>query len=166
MSAVAITVALVAAERLGELALASRNLRALRRRGAVEHGRGHYPLIVALHALWLGALLVLVPAQTRPDPFLIGLFVALQFARVWTIASLGPWWTTRVMTVPGAALVRTGPYRFLRHPNYAVVIAEIAILPLAFGAWRIAVAFTFANLALLAWRITVEERALAPRRTA
>lgn len=166
MSAVAVTVALVAAERLGELALASRNLRALRRRGAVEHGRGHYPLIVALHALWLGALLVLVPAQTRPDPFLIGLFVALQFARVWTIASLGPWWTTRVMTVPGAALVRTGPYRFLRHPNYAVVIAEIAILPLAFGAWRIAVAFTFANLALLAWRITVEERALAPRRTA
>lgn len=166
MSAVAIAVALIAAERVGELVLASRNLRALRRRGAVEHGRGHYPLIVALHGLWLGALLLLVPAQTRPDPLLIGLYVALQVLRVWTIATLGPWWTTRVMTLPGAALVRTGPYRFLRHPNYAVVIAEIAILPLAFGAWRIAVVFTLANLALLAWRITVEERALAPRRTA
>jgi methyltransferase len=166
MSAIAVVVTLVAAERVVELAFSARNVAALRRRGGIEHGRGHYPLIVALHALWLVALLLLVPAQRHPDPVLIGLYVALQFGRLWTIASLGRAWTTRVVTVPGAALVRRGPYRFLRHPNYAVVIAEIAILPLAFGAWRIAIAFSIANLALLAWRIAVEERALAPRRMA
>jgi methyltransferase len=164
MSPVAVAVTLVAAQRLAELAWSNRNLRRLRRRGAVEHGRTHYPLIVALHILWLGSLVLLVPPETRPDPVFIGLYIALQVVRVWAIVSLGPYWTTRVVTVPDAPLVANGPYRFLRHPVYAVVIAEIALLPLAFGAWRIALLFSLANLALLAWRITVEERAIEGRR--
>jgi len=166
MSPVAIAVALVAAERIGELALSRRNARTLLRRGAVERGRVHYPLIVALHALWLGAILLLVPAGEAPDPWLISAYAALQLVRFWAIASLGPYWTTRVITLPGAPLVRSGPYRFMRHPIYAVVVCEIALLPLAFGAWRIALAFSAANAVLLSWRIASEERAIAPRRGA
>jgi len=164
MSPIAAAVTLVAAERLGELALAARNLRALKQRGAVEYGRSHYNLIVALHAAWLLALAMAVPAATRPDWTLLGLYLALQFVRGWAILSLGPYWTTRVVTVPGEPLVRRGPFRFLRHPIYVVVVAEIVLLPLAFGAWRIAVGFSIVNLALLSWRIRVEDRALAPRR--
>jgi methyltransferase len=164
MSPVAIAVALVAAQRLAELAWSQRNLRALRRGGAVEYGSAHYPLIVALHVAWLGALFFLVPPRTRPDPALIALYIALQFVRLWAILSLGRYWSTRIVTLPSAPLVRTGPYRWLKHPIYAVVICEIALLPLAFGAWQIAVAFTLANLALLTWRIRVEDQAIAPRR--
>lgn len=164
MSPVTIAVALVAAERIAELVLSERNTRALLRRGAVEHGRLHYAAIVALHALWLGALVAFVPAATRPDMTLIALYIAVQFVRVWAILSLGPYWSTRVVTLPGAKLVASGPYRFLRHPIYAVVVAEIALLPLAFGAWEIALAFSLANAALLARRIQVEDRAIAPRR--
>ncbi|HXP30047.1 MAG TPA: isoprenylcysteine carboxylmethyltransferase family protein [Stellaceae bacterium] len=164
MSAVAIVVGAVAAERLAELIYAARNTRALRRQGAIEWGSGHYPLLVGLHAAWLAALLLLVPAATRPDPLLLILFVALEGLRLWTIASLGGFWTTRILSLPRAPLVRRGPYRFLRHPNYAIVVAEIAVLPLAFGAWRVALVFAAANLALLAWRVRIEERALRPRR--
>ncbi|HZT50639.1 MAG TPA: isoprenylcysteine carboxylmethyltransferase family protein [Stellaceae bacterium] len=164
MSWVALVVALVAAQRLAELAWSARNVRRLRRRGAVEQGRGHYPLLVALHALWLAALLWFVPARTRPDAILLGLYALLQGVRIWAIASLGPYWTTRILTLPEAPLVASGPYRFLRHPIYAVVVAEIALLPLAFGAWRIAAVFSLMNLALLGRRIAVEERAIAPRR--
>ena len=164
MSPVAIAVALVAAERVGELVLSERHTPALLRQGAVEHGRRHYPAIVALHVLWLGSLLALVPAATRPDGTLAALYVALQGVRLWAIASLGPYWSTRVVTLPGAPLVKRGPYRFLRHPIYAVVVAEIALLPLAFGAWLLALAFSLANAALLVLRIRVEAQALAPRR--
>jgi methyltransferase len=164
MSAVAVIVALVAIQRLGELVLATRNTRALLRRGGVELGSGHYPLLVLLHGAWLLALLFLVPADTPLSWFWLGVFVTLQALRLWVVASLGPYWTTRVITLPGAPLVRRGPYRFLRHPNYVVVAAEIAALPLVFGAWRIAVVFSLLNLALLAWRIRIEEQALAPRR--
>jgi methyltransferase len=164
MNAVAIVIGLVAAERLGELAYAARNTRRLRRGGAIEYGRGHYPLLVALHAAWLAAILVLVPSETRPNPALLALFVALQGVRLWVIASLGPYWTTRILAPPTTPLVRRGPYRWLAHPNYVVVVAEIALLPLAFGAWRIAALFSAANAILLAWRIRIEERALTPRR--
>jgi methyltransferase len=166
VSAVAVAVGLVAAQRLGELALSARNVRALRLAGAVEVGRGHYPVIVALHVAWLAALVLAVPAETPPKPLILGLYIVLQPIRIWSIISLGPYWTTRVMTMPGAALARRGPYRFLRHPIYAVVVGEIALLPLAFGAWRIAASFSLANLGLLAWRVRVEDRALAPRRAA
>ncbi len=152
---------LVALQRLAEVGYARRNARRLLAAGGVEHGAGHYPLFVALHAGWLVALFVLVPAEAPADWGLLGLYGLLQLGRLWVIASLGGRWTTRVIVVPGAPLVTRGPYRFLRHPNYLVVAFEIPVLPLAFGAWHIALAFGLANLALLAQRIRVEERALA-----
>ncbi len=152
---------LVALQRLAELGYARRNARRLLAAGGVEHGAGHYPLFVALHGAWLVALFVLVPAEAPADWGLLGLYGLLQLGRLWVIASLGGRWTTRVIVVPGAPLVTRGPYRFLRHPNYLVVALEIPVLPLAFGAWQIALGFGLANLALLAQRIRVEERALA-----
>ncbi|MEQ8806939.1 MAG: isoprenylcysteine carboxylmethyltransferase family protein [Rhodospirillales bacterium] len=158
-----IVIALVALLRLAELVHAGRNTARLIARGGIEHGRGHYPVIVALHAGWLAALAIVVPPDTPVHWPWLALFAALQAARVWVIASLGPYWTTRVITLPDAPLVRRGPYRLLRHPNYLVVAAEIAVLPLAFGAWWIALAFSVLNALVLTHRIRVEQAALAPR---
>ncbi len=159
-------VALVALQRLGELVYARRNTRRLLAEGAVEVGADHYPLFILLHGAWLLALLLAVPEDAPLHWPLIGLFAALLAARVWTIASLGKYWTTRIITLPGAPLIKRGPYRFLHHPNYVVVIAEIAILPLAFGAWEIALVFSLMNLLLLRHRVRVEEAALSGRRAA
>lgn len=159
-------VALVALQRLGELVHARRNTRRLLAEGAVEVGADHYPLFILLHGAWLLALLLAVPEDAPLHWPLIGLFAALLAARVWTIASLGKYWTTRIITLPGAPLIKRGPYRFLHHPNYLVVIAEIAILPLAFGAWEIALVFSLMNLLLLRHRVRVEEAALSGRRAA
>jgi len=164
VSHVEIIVALVALQRFAELIYAARNTRALLRRGAVEHGRGHYWMLVVVHAAWLMAILLAVPGDAPIAWLPLGLFVVLQLLRLWVIASLGPFWTTRIVSLPGAPLVRRGPYRFMRHPNYAIVIGELALLPLVFGAWRLAIVFTLLNLAVLTWRIRVEEQALAPRR--
>ena len=163
MSWVAIIVALVAMARVAELIRARRNTRALLAQGGVEVGASHYPLLVLLHGAWLAALLYFVPADRAPSWGWLGAFVLLQGLRLWVLASLGPYWTTRIITLPGAPLVKSGPYRFLRHPNYVVVAAEIAVLPLVFGAWRVALVFSALNLVLLAWRIRVEQQALAPR---
>jgi methyltransferase len=162
--AFALAMAYLVAARLSELCLAHFNGRRLRAAGAVEHGRGHYPLIVLLHLLWIGALCFFVPLGTKPDPILLGLFLLLQLARVWIIASLGRYWTTRVITLPDVPLVRRGPYRFIRHPNYLLVALEIPVLSGAFHAWGLAVIFGLANLAILYWRIRSENEALAPRR--
>lgn len=154
---------LVAVQRLGELVYARRNEARLRDRGAVESGAGHYPLFILLHGAWLLAVFLLIPADRVPSWPLLALFLLLQAARIWVVATLGPYWTTRVLSLPGAPLVRRGPYRWVRHPNYLIVTAEIAVLPLAFGAWWIAIAFSLANALLLRHRIGVEERALAER---
>jgi len=159
-----IVLALVVLERAAELAHARRNTMLLMARGGIEAGRGHYPLIVLLHAAWLLALALTVPPGRPADWGWLSAFVALQLLRLWVIASLGPYWTTRIITLPNAALVRRGPYRYMNHPNYAVVIAEIAALPLAFGAWSLALVFSVLNAALIAWRIRVEDRVLDPRR--
>lgn len=159
MITVPVLVAAVAFQRLWELRLAARNARRLCARGAVEYGAAHYPLFVALHAAWLLSLLLLIPWQRRADPALLAVFLALQGLRGWTMATLGARWTTRVFVVPGETPIRRGPYRFLRHPNYFVVALEIPLLPAAFGALGLAAAFGIANLALLALRIAVEERA-------
>jgi methyltransferase len=161
-----IVLGFVVLQRLGELALAARNTRDLRAAGAVELDAGGYPLFVVLHAAWLLSLALLVPASTPPSWPLLAVFAALQLGRLWVIASLGRYWTTRLILPPDKPLVNRGPYRFLNHPNYLIVIAEIAILPLAFGAVMIAAVFSAANLALLARRIAIEERALMPRRQA
>lgn len=159
-------VLLVALQRLAELVLARRNTARLLARGAREAGAAHYPLIVLLHAGWLAALAAAVPPDRQVSPPLFAAFLALQAARLWVILSLGRYWTTRIVILDDAPLVRDGPYRFCRHPNYAVVALEIPLLPLAFGAWEIALLFGGANLLLLAWRIRLEDSALAPRRSA
>jgi methyltransferase len=164
MSVLTIVIALVAIQRVGELLLANRNTKALLAQGAREAGRGQYPVIVALHFLWLVALVAVVPAATPPDWIWLGVFILLQALRVWVIASLGRFWTTRIITLPGAPLIRRGPYRLIRHPNYLVVALEIPVLPLVFGAWELALGFGLANLAVLAWRIMLEDQALASRR--
>ncbi len=157
-------VAPIALERIGELFYAARNTRRLIAEGAVEQGAEHYPLIVLLHAAWLGAVYLAAPAGAAPVWAWLGVYALLQVARFWVIFTLGRYWTTRIITLPDAPLVRSGPYRFLRHPNYAVIVGEIAVLPLAFREYAIAVAFSVFNLALLAWRIRTENRALAARR--
>jgi len=156
----------VAVQRLAELMLARRNTRRLLAEGGVEVGAGHYPFFVLLHGSWLIALFLVVPADAPVSWPLLTLFVLLQTGRVWVIATLGRYWTTRVITIPGAPLVRRGPFRLVRHPNYLIVTGEIAVLPLAFGAVPAAILFSILNAALLAWRIRVEDAALADRRMA
>jgi methyltransferase len=155
---------LVVLQRVGELWYASRNTRALKARGGIEYGRRHYPLMVLLHVSWLAAITI----GSRRDPAVRALpllfFVLLQALRVWVLASLGGYWTTRVITIPGAALVHRGPYRILRHPNYVVVIGEMALLPLVFGQVTNAILFSALNGVALAWRIRIEDAALGPRR--
>lgn len=147
-------------QRLAELILAQRNTARLRAGGGVEFGAAHYPLMVALHALWLFGLALL--GHDRPvDPLWLLAFILLQAARLWVIASLASRWTTRVIVLPGAAPVARGPYRWLRHPNYVVVALEIAVVPLALGLPLFALVFSLANAAMLATRIRVENRALA-----
>jgi methyltransferase len=107
---------------------------------------------------------LLVPAAAPVSWAWLAIFALLQPLRIWIIASLGPYWTTRVITIPQEPLLQRGPYRLLRHPNYIVVAAEIAVLPLVFGAWQIALVFSGLNAVLLAWRIRVEDQALPPRR--
>jgi methyltransferase len=155
---------LVVLQRLGELVLANRNTRRLKAEGAVEIGAGHYPLIVLLHTFWLLAVLWLLPAGLQISWPWLGLFVLLQAARVWVVASLGPYWTTRIISVPGRPLVKRGPYRFVRHPNYLVVAGEILALPMAFREIPVAIFFSLANAAILFWRIREEERGLVTRR--
>ncbi|HEY7960264.1 MAG TPA: isoprenylcysteine carboxylmethyltransferase family protein [Sphingomicrobium sp.] len=155
-----IILALVTLGRLAELRLAKRNTARLLARGAREHAAGHYPLIVALHLLWLASLWWLAPRQPI-DGFWLGLFVLIEISRIWVLTSLGPRWTTRIIVLPGAPLVRRGPYRFVNHPNYAVVVAEIAVLPLVFGLWRVALVFSALNAILLWLRIREENRALS-----
>ena len=161
MSALYAVVAFIVIQRLAELAYAARNARRLKARGAVEAGARHYPLFVLLHGGWLAAMLVFIDPETPANLALLAVFAALQAARLWVIATLGERWTTRIVVLPGAPPLTRGPYRVMRHPNYAVVVAEIAVVPLMFGAWQLAVIFSALNLALLAHRVRVEDAALA-----
>lgn len=156
---------LVTFQRVIELVIAGRNMRALLAEGAYEVGRGHYPAIIFLHGAWLVALWAfLLSGQSRYQPWAAAAYLAVLILRIWTMASLGRYWTTRLIVVPGAPLVRKGPYRYIRHPNYLVVVLEIAVLPLALGSWLLALGFSIVNAILLAWRIRTEEAALAARR--
>ncbi|MBB3066112.1 isoprenylcysteine carboxyl methyltransferase family protein [Limibacillus halophilus] len=157
-------VLLVAAQRLGELVIARRNTQALLAAGAREVGAAHYPLFILLHGSWLLMLFLVVPSGQPADWLFLGPFVFLQIARVWVVASLGRFWTTRIITLDAAPLVKRGPYRVLRHPNYVIVAGEILLLPLAFGALWVAILFSLLNACLLIWRIRLEEQALAGRR--
>ncbi len=154
---------LVTAQRLGELVVARRNTRRLLSAGGVERGAGHYPLMVALHTAWLIGLWIL--AWDRPANLgWVAVYGLLELLRVWVLASIGARWTTRIIVVPGETLVRKGPYRFIAHPNYAVVVGEIAVLPLVFGLTGYALVFTALNAALLWLRIRAESAALTEAR--
>ena len=157
-------IALVILQRAGELVLANRNTQRLKAQGAVEIGAGHYRFIVLLHMAWLMAVLWLIPAPVVIYWGWILVFLLLQALRVWVITSLGPYWTTRIISLPGMPLVKRGPYRYVRHPNYLVVAGEILALPMAFGEIWVAVIFSIVNAAVLYWRIRQEETGLAPRR--
>lgn len=157
-------VGLVALQRLLELALARRNERKARARGAVEWGRGHYPYIVGLHVLWLISTLVegLLRGPELPAfwPVALVLFLLVQPLRYWAILSLGESWNTKILVVPGATMVRRGPYRYFAHPNYVVVVVEILAFPLIFDAWMTALVFSVLNAVVLRVRIREENRAL------
>ncbi len=158
-------VAGVAGLRLSELRTSARNERALRARGGVEHARGQMPLMRTLHTAWFGSMLTEV--WTRRRPFRPGL-AALGLAglgagialRATSMQALGDRWTATLMTVPGEPRIRTGIYRWIRHPNYLGVGIEIAAVPLIHGAWATAGTFSALNGAMLAARIRAEERAL------
>lgn len=162
-----VVLGLVSLQRLGELWLSSRNTARLLADGAHEVGASHYPFIVALHAAWLAGLWFVVLARAPvmivgTDWFWLGAFAVLQLGRTWVISSLGDRWTTRIIVLPGAPLVTTGPYRFTPHPNYWVVAGEIATLPLAFGLPWFALVFSGLNAVVMLIRIRIEAAALRP----
>lgn len=157
----------VTAQRLAELVIARRNTRRLLACGGYEIGQRHYPLLVALHSLWLLTLwLWWFNGRALWVPEAALAYILLQPLRLWVMASLGRFWTTRIIVVPDAALVRRGPYRYLPHPNYLIVVMEIALLPLALGSWPLALAFSVANLLVLRLRLQVEAASLGQRRRA
>ena len=160
MPALYVVVGFLLVQRLAELGFSRRNHRALLARGAVEVGRGHYPAMVALHAGWLLALPATIDPRTAVSLPLLAVFVLLECGRVWVIATLGSRWTTRIVVLPGAPPIRGGPYRYARHPNYVIVCGEMAVVPLMFGAWILAVAASVLNLLVLRARLRVENRAL------
>jgi methyltransferase len=163
VTAAALLLGLVTAERVAELILARRNTADLMARGAREVAPGHYPAIVLMHALWLGSLWIF-GATRMIDPAWLAVFLSLQVLRIWTLMTLGRRWTTRIIVLPGSALASSGPYRFVSHPNYLVVVGEIAALPLCLGLPWIALLFSAANAILLAIRIRAEDAALTGSR--
>jgi methyltransferase len=160
VSFASIILALVTLQRLSELALARYNTNGLLARGAIEVGANHYPLVVSVHTAWLIALWVRGRDQDVELLALSG-FAMLQGLRLWILATLGSRWTTRIIVLPGEPLVASGPYRYFSHPNYAVVAAEIALLPLALHLPWLALIFTVLNAAVLVIRIRTEARALS-----
>lgn len=163
MTPAILLLALVTLGRLGELVIARRNTAALLARGATEVAPGHYRLIVAVHAQWLGSLWLFGWANAV-QPVWLTVFLLLQAARVWVLVTLGRRWTTRIITLPGEVLVTGGPFRYLQHPNYAVVIAEIAVLPMVLGLPWVALVFSIANALVLTVRINAENAGLAEAR--
>ncbi|GAE27539.1 alkylpyrone O-methyltransferase [Halalkalibacter wakoensis JCM 9140] len=164
MLAIYVFILLVIVQRLVEVKIANRNANWIKSQGGYEVGKEHYKYIVALHALFFVSLLIEVSVIDRSFVLwsivpLIVFFLA-QLGRIWALSSLGRFWNTRIMVLPGAKVVAKGPYRYLRHPNYAIVVTELACLPLIFQAYWTAIVFTIANAFILSVRIKVEEQAL------
>jgi methyltransferase len=155
---------LLVGQRLWELRVSARHVEALKSRGAVELGRGHYPFMVAVQVAWLAAWgLEVLWLGTRPwkgSPLCAVIFAAAAALRSWSRRSLGERWTTRVLVLPGEPRIRRGPYRWLRHPNYLAVALEMLSGPLVFGAWRSALGGTALYLSVLLVRQAVEDRGL------
>jgi methyltransferase len=165
MSLAIIVLLFVTLQRASELVLAQANTSVLMKKGGIEIGASHYPVMVALHAGWLAALWFF-GWNASVNLSLLAAYALLQAFRVWILATLGRRWTTRIIIVPGETLVAGGPYRFLRHPNYLLVLLEVPLLPLVFGLPWLALLFGLLNVAMLAWRIRIEEGALSELRRA
>ena len=153
----------IAVQRLGELVHANRNTRRLLSEGGQEHGADHYQYFVFLHSAWIAIIALLVDPQHAIHPAMLALFVGTQLLRLWTLASIGRWWTTRIISAPHFDRVKRGPYKFISHPNYLVVILEIAIVPLMLGLPWVALVFSVLNAILLRHRIGVENKVLTER---
>lgn len=158
-----VVLAVLTAQRVLELVYARRNTWALLARGATEHGRSHYPAMVAIHGSFLAALWVFTPFSAGMIWPLLLVFAALQLARLWVLATLGPYWTTRIISSPDFPRIAKGPYRLVRHPNYWVVTLEILTIPLIFGHLWIALIWTLLNAGILFVRIRSENSALIHR---
>ena len=162
-SAVTWVLIYIVAQRVGELLHANRNTRRLLGEGGQEHGADHYQYFIFLHGAWIAVIALLVDPQHGIHPAILALFVATQLLRLWTLASIGRWWTTRIISAPHFDRVKRGPYKFISHPNYLVVILEIAIVPLMLGLPWVALVFSILNAILLRHRIRVENAVLAER---
>jgi len=154
--------AFIIVQRLSELFIAKRNTKRLLERGAIEHGKSHYPVMVVLHTCWIIALVIFGFNQSI-SPWWLILFVVLQALRIWILTSLGDRWTTRIIVL-NEPLVLSGPFKWFRHPNYMLVVAEIIVAPMVLGLVWVAIVFTALNAAMLFWRIRIEEQALSPLR--
>lgn len=154
---------LILIQRGAEEVYSARNTRALLARGAREEGASYYPVVAVAHLSWVASLFFLVPPDAHTFWPLIGLYVLLQVARYWVIATLGPYWTHRIITMDEAPIVASGAYGVVRHPNYAITVAETLLLPLAFSAVALALIMTAIWVAVLSYKIRLEDAALAKR---
>lgn len=143
-----------------------RNTRALIAEGAVEAGRNYYPVVAGAHLGWIASIFLLIPASAPVIWPLLLLFLLLQIARYWVIGTLGRYWTHRIITLAEAPVVRAGPYRWLKHPNYAVTLVETLLLPSAFGAFALGIIMTAIWAVVIRYKIELEDAALVERRTA
>lgn len=156
-------ISFVVFQRLLELVVARGNEKWARAQGAVEYGKEHYPVIVLLHTSFLIAMIAeyyLSPVTYLFNPTFLFVFLGLICLKIWVIASLGKYWNTKILRIPNVQLVNKGPYKYVKHPNYLIVIAEIAIIPLVFHLYYTAMVFSLLNAAMLFVRIRVENRAL------
>lgn len=150
-------------QRLGELVYAASNTRRLLSQGAREFGADHYHYFILLHGSWILLMVMLARPDHALNPFLLSAFFLSQILRLWTLASIGKWWTTRIISAPHFPRVKKGPYKFLSHPNYTVVIIEVAIVPMLLGLWWVAILFSVLNAILLRHRIGIENQVLTER---
>lgn len=155
---------LVLIQRGVEELYSARNTRALVAAGAKEAGRSFYPVVATTHLAWIASLFFLIPATATASYFLAAIYIVLQVLRYWVIGTLGPYWTHRILTLDAAPVTRHGPYKYIRHPNYAVTIAETFLLPMVFGAVALGLIMGSIWSAVLAYKIELEDRALEARR--
>lgn len=160
----AIVISIVILQRLVELVVAKRNEQWMRSQGAFEVGAAHYPIMVTMHIAFFISLLAEVILLDRSLSsiwiILLVIFLTAQVARIWCLTSLGKFWNTKIIILPGADVVQKGPYKWVRHPNYVIVTTELLVLPLMFGAYLTAIIFTLLNVWMLSVRIPAEEKAL------
>lgn len=154
----------VVAQRMLELGIAKRNEKRMIERGGYEAGMRHYPFMIALHSSFFISCIIEVEFLDKTLsvdwPLWLGLFLLTQLGRVWTLYSLGSFWNTKIIVLPGANVVRKGPYRWFRHPNYIIVTLEFVVIPFLFQAYYTAALFSMLNAVMLSVRIAAEEQAL------